>query len=242
MIRILIVFLSIGLAWLAFVSISHTPSYILPSPFIVLKALVIHFKLISTQAMPTVLETLMGYVLGIIFGCFTGLIITYFKILRYWFLPLLIVSQAIPTFAIAPLLVLFLGFGISSKIAMTLLMVFFPITSAFYDGMKQTPSAWLDLAKTMNAKKWRVLWYIRVPAALPSLFSGMRLAAVFAPMGAIIGEWVGASQGLGYLMLQANARLQIDLMFAALLVIIFLSLTLYYFIDRICQINLRKTR
>jgi ABC-type nitrate/sulfonate/bicarbonate transport system permease component len=158
----------------------------------------------------------------------------YIKPLSLWFLPLMIISQAIPTFAIAPLLVIWFGYGMASKIICTILMIFFPITSAFFDGLRQTERHWLDLAKTMNAKKIRLFYYIRIPAALPRLASGMRIAAVFAPIGAVIGEWVGASGGLGFLMLNANARMQIDLMFAALCVLILLSLLLYFIIDRIC--------
>jgi len=100
---------------------------------------------------------------------------------------------------------------------MTLLIIYFPVTSSFYDGLKSTPPGYLDLAKTMSAGRFRTLFQIQMPAALPSLASGLRLAAVYAPIGAVIGEWVGASNGLGYLMLLANGRVKIDLMFAALI-------------------------
>ena len=120
----------------------------------------------------------------------------------------------------------------SSKIAVTIIMLFFPITSALFDGLRKTEPGWLDLAKTMRAKKWRVFWHIRIPAALPHLASGLRIAAVIAPIGAVVGEWVGASRGLGYLMLNANARTEIDLMFAALFTIVIFSLTLYFVVDK----------
>jgi putative hydroxymethylpyrimidine transport system permease protein len=120
----------------------------------------------------------------------------------------------------------------TSKIVTAMIMIFFPIASSFFDGLKQTHQDWVDLAKTMNAKKWRFFWYIRIPAALPNLASGLRVATVAAPIGAIIGEWVGASQGLGFLMLNANARMQIDLMFACLVTLILFSLTLYFLVDK----------
>jgi putative hydroxymethylpyrimidine transport system permease protein len=118
-------------------------------------------------------------------------------------------------------------------------MIFFPITSAFYDGLKNTEKHWLDLATIMHGKKWRTFWYIRIPAALPRLASGLRVAAVIAPMGAIIGEWVGASEGLGFLMLNANARMQIDLVFAVLLTIMIFSLGLYFLTDKILSRTIR---
>jgi putative hydroxymethylpyrimidine transport system permease protein len=144
----------------------------------------------------------------------------------------LITSQALPTFAIAPLLVIWLGYGMMSKIVVAMMMIFFPVASAFYDGLRRTPVEWLYLGQVMGASPWRLLWRIRIPAALPALGSGLRVAATFAPMGAVIGEWVGASQGLGFLMLNANARMQIDLVFAVLIVLVALTLLLYFSVDK----------
>jgi len=123
---------------------------------------------------------------------------------------------------------------------MAVLIIYFPITSAFFDGLMRTPSGYLDLATTMGASRWAVLWKIRVPAALPALGSGLRLAAVYAPIGAVIGEWVGASQGLGYLMLLANGRAKTDLMFAALLTLGVLSVALYLTINWLTLTALRR--
>ncbi len=224
------------LAWQGVVMLWDLPPYLLPSPWQVLHTLHEQFALIASHALPTLIEMLLGFSLGILFGCMAGLVVAFSKPLSKWLLPLLIVSQVIPTFAIAPLLVIWLGFGLASKVATAMLMTFFPITSALYDGLRHTPPGWLDLAKTMNAKKWRTFCYIQIPSALPALGSGIRIAAVAAPVGAIIGEWVGASQGLGYLMLNANARLQIDVMFASLLVIILLALVLYFCVDKLLRI------
>ena len=98
--------------------------------------------------------------------------------------------------------------------------------------MRRTEPGWLDLAQTLQAKKWRIFWYIRIPAALPNLASGLRVATAIAPIGAVVGEWVGASKGLGFLMLNANARMQIDLMFAALFTLVIFSLMLYFVVDK----------
>ncbi|MBX3709779.1 MAG: ABC transporter permease [Gammaproteobacteria bacterium] len=233
MLRGIFICIVFSILWQSIVFLWHVPSYLLPSPWQVLLVLYQQCHLIALHTIPTLIETLLGFLLGIFFGCVTGLVITFFRPLRFWFWPVLIMSQAIPTFAIAPMLVIWLGYGLASKIATTVLMIFFPITSALYDGLRQTHAGWLDLAKSMNACQWRTFMHIRLPAALPSLAAGIRIAAVAAPIGAIVGEWVGSSRGLGYLMLNANARMQIDVMFAALVVIISLALVLYFCVDNL---------
>lgn len=232
LLRGIFVFLSLILLWQSVVVWLQLPSYILPTPWHVLKTGCLRFDLIIHEIVPTIIETLLGLVLGILFGSMAAICMAFFRPFTWWLLPILIISQAIPTFAIAPLFVIWFGYGMASKIATTVLMLFFPVSSALYDGLRLTNPGWLDLAKTMNAKKWRVFCYIRLPAALPSLATGIRVATVVAPIGAIVGEWVGASHGLGFLMLNANARMQIDLMFAALFAIVMFSLLLYFVVDR----------
>jgi putative hydroxymethylpyrimidine transport system permease protein len=143
----------------------------------------------------------------------------------------LVVSQAIPVFALAPILVLWLGYGLASKVAMATLIIYFPVTAAFFDGLRRTDPGWLDLARTMGGSRAAVLLHLRIPAALPALTSGLRVATAVAPIGAIVGEWVGSSGGLGYLMLHANARLLVDVMFAALFLLALFSVTLYFTVD-----------
>lgn len=229
--RSLVVTISLLLLWQLLVTGFTLPPYILPSPQQVLVMWYHSLWLIMQQAIPTTIEMVLGLGLSSIFGVLTALLMMLLKPLRLWLLPLLLISQAMPTFAIAPLLVIWLGYGIASKIMTTLLMVYFPVTSAFYDGLTRIPIGWLNLAQTMNASTWQILWRIQVPAALPALASGLRVATAIAPIGAIIGEWVGASQGLGFLMLEANARMQIDLMFACLLTLVILALVLYFVVD-----------
>ena len=233
--RGLLVFSLLILIWQIFVTLWQIPDYLLPSPYQVLIVMHAQYPILFIHLLPTFYETTLGFLLGIFFGCLAGGMVHFFHTLRFWFWPILIISQAIPTFAIAPLLIIWLGYGLSSKIAAATLIIFFPIASAFYDGLSRTHSGWLDLAKTMNAKKWRVFYYIRLPAAFPDLASGIRIAAVAAPIGAIVGEWVGSSRGLGYLMLNANARMQIDMMFAALIVIIIFSVSLYFCVDKLLR-------
>src|SRR3990167_7510100 len=235
MFRSIVIFVSLFIIWQAMVTLCKLPPYILPSPSQVLLTLINQSSVIAENAITTIIETLIGFLLGTVFGFTAGLLITFFSPLALFFFPLLIVSQAIPTFAIAPLFVIWFGYGLMSKIAIAILMIFFPVTSAFYDGVRRTPQGFLDLAHTMNATKWRIFSKIHIPAALPALASGIRIAAVVAPIGAIVGEWVGSSHGLGYLMLNANARMQIDMMFAALIVTIILALLLYFSVDKLLR-------
>ncbi|MBT6116369.1 MAG: ABC transporter permease, partial [Rhodospirillaceae bacterium] len=132
---------------------------------------------------------------------------------------------------LAPILVLWLGYGMGSKIAMATLIIYFPVTAAFLDGLRRTDPGWLDLARTMGASRRAVLLHLRMPAALPALASGIRVATAVAPIGAVVGEWVGSSAGLGYMMLHANARMQIDVMFAALFTLAVMAVALYYAVD-----------
>lgn len=229
--RALISLLSLIILWQGLVWLYQFPPYILPSPWQVLLVWWQGWPILLQQSIPTLWETLASFILAALVGSMMALMLAYFIWARSWLFPWVLVSQALPTFALAPLLVVWLGYGVSSKIVTALIMMFFPITSAFYDGLRRTKPEWLDLAKTMNAKKSAVLWFICVPAALPNLASGLRVAAVLAPMGAVVGEWVGSSRGLGYLMLNANARMQIDWMFAALMAITIWTLLLYIVVD-----------
>ncbi|GAB4264337.1 MAG: ABC transporter permease [Deferrisomatales bacterium] len=220
------------LLWQAVVWATGVPPYILPGPARVAAAWVRRRDVILGHAAHTGAEILLGLLLGATLGIASALLMTYFRPARRWLLPVLVVSQAIPVFALAPLLVLWFGYGMGSKVAMATLIIYFPVTAAFFDGLRRTDPGWLDLARTMNASRWAVLRHIRIPAALPALASGLRVAAAVAPIGAVVGEWVGSSAGLGYLMLHANGRMQVDLMFAALATLAALAVALYFAVDR----------
>jgi len=231
LLRPLIIFLGLVLVWQAVAMATGAPHYILPAPARVAAALAEHWQTIIGHAAVTATEILLGLLLGVLLGCTTALIIASARPARRWLLPVLVISQAIPVFALAPVLVLWLGYGLASKVAMATLIIYFPVTAAFYDGLRRTEPGWLDLARTMNGTVLKTLWRIRIPAALPALSSGLRVATAVAPIGAIVGEWVGSSAGLGYMMLHANARMQIDLMFAALFVLALLAVGLYSAVD-----------
>jgi putative hydroxymethylpyrimidine transport system permease protein len=223
------------LAWEALVRLTGVPSFILPGPAAVFTALVERRDVLLQNAGVTAAEILAGLALGALFGAMSALLLASSAVARRWLMPLLVASQALPVFALAPLLVLWLGYGMASKVAMAVLIIFFPVTAAFYDGLKRAEPGWLDLAHVMNAGRGATLWQIRVPAALPAMASGLRVAAAVAPIGAVVGEWVGSSAGLGYLMLQSNARMQTSTMFAALLILTGMALALYGLIDRLAR-------
>ncbi|MDJ0894415.1 MAG: ABC transporter permease [Alphaproteobacteria bacterium] len=229
--RIAVIFIGLLVLWEAVVRLTGVQAFILPGPVQVLTTWVQSAPRLLPHAGVTTVEIILGMALGAGFGMLSALCLAYFRPVRGWLMPVLVISQAIPVFAIAPLLTLWLGYGIGSKVAMATLIIYFPVTAAFYDGLRRTEPGWLDLARTMNATRWAALRHVRLPAALPALGSGLRVAASVAPIGAVVGEWVGSSAGLGYLMLHANARLQTDLMFAALLTLAILALSLYYVVD-----------
>lgn len=223
--------LIILLFWQALVSLLALPSFILPGPMEVLDKLLQRYEVLFKHTLVTAQEILYGLALGLTMGLFFALQMLLFKPLKRWLLPMLIVSQAIPVFALAPILMLWLGYGMASKVLMAAIIIFFPVTTCCYDGLRNTPQGYLDLVQTMGATRWQKLRYVQWPSSLPTLASGVRIAVVIAPIGAVAGEWVGSSEGLGYLMLQANARMMVDEMFAALFILSGLSVGLYFVTD-----------
>lgn len=220
------------LAWEALVRLWRPEPFILPGPGRVLAVLLDRHELILQHAAVTLGEIALGIVLATLLGVACAALIAASRQAERWLMPLLVASQALPVFALAPILVIWLGYGMASKVAMAVLIIFFPVTAAFLDGLRRTEPGWVELARTMGASPFAILTGIRIPAALPALASGLRVAAAVAPIGAVIGEWVGSSAGLGYLMLQANARMQVDLMFAAVLVLAAMALALWLAVDR----------
>jgi putative hydroxymethylpyrimidine transport system permease protein len=224
----------LGAWWLA-VRLALLPPYMLPDPLDVARVLVAQRDLLFWSTLTTLSEIGLGLLAGAGLGGGLALAMMVSPVLRRWLMPLLLLSQAMPIFALAPLLVLWFGFGMSSKVIMAVLVIFFPVTAAFFDGLRRTEPGWLDLARTMDASPGAMLWHVRLMAALPAFGSGLRVAAAVAPIGAILGEWVGAASGLGYVMLNANARIQTDLMFAALFVLAMVTVALWWAVDRLLR-------
>lgn len=219
--------------WQLLVALTGVPPYILPGPLPVARAIAAHLPALAGHLGATLAEILLGLALGTLLGVSAALAMILSPLLKRWMLPVLVASQAIPVFAMAPILVLWLGYGMASKVAMAVLIIFFPVASSFYSGMRRTDADLLELARIMDARPCKVLTSIVIPSALPAFASGLRVATAVAPIGAVVGEWVGSSRGLGFYMLHANARMQIDVMFAALAILAAASLTLYFLVDRL---------
>ena len=239
--RIFLLLLILLAVWSAIVRLADIPDYILPGPSRVLEAWINNSTLLLDNAAVTLAEILLGMLLGIIFGALSALLLMMYRSARLWLLPLLVASQALPVFALAPILILWLGYGMASKVAMASLIIFFPVCANFYDGLRRSPRPIIEMSQMMTSRQssWRsrlrILLLIRLPSALPSAASGLRIAAATAPIGAIVGEWVGSGAGLGYIMLRSNARVEIDLMFAALLSLAVMAVALYWLVDAVLR-------
>ncbi len=227
--------------WQGYVWLSGIEPFLLPGPLAVFETLVARHELILRHLGTTAQEIVLGLLIGTALGVTAAILIHAIPAARRIGLPLLVISQAVPVFALAPLLVLWLGYGLWSKVAMAVLIIFFPVTTAFLDGLRRTEPGMLDLAGTMAAtlspfrRTVALMRHVRIPAALPALASGLRVATGVAPIGAVVGEWVGSSAGLGYLMLHANGRMQIDLLFAALFVLALFSVLLWLSVDALLR-------
>ncbi len=219
--------------WQSIVALTGVPPYILPGPLPVARALAAHFPTLLPHLGTTLAEILLGLTLGTLLGVTAALAMILSPLLKRWMLPVLVASQAVPVFAMAPILVLWLGYGMASKVGMAVLIIFFPVASSFYSGMRRTDADLLEMARIMGASPLKTLTAIVIPSALPAFAAGLRVATAVAPIGAVVGEWVGSSSGLGFAMLHANARMQIDVMFAALTILAAASLALYFLVDRL---------
>lgn len=221
--------------WQVLVTMLEVPAYILPAPNAIAIELAAQPVFLARNAVVTGTEIILGLIVGTALGMTTAFVASLFPAAGRVMLPIMVASQALPVFAIAPLLVIWLGFGLASKIVMTTLIIFFPVASAFLDGLRRTDPGLLDLAFISGASRYDTLRLIRFPSALPGLASGLRVAAAVAPIGAVVGEWVGASAGLGFVMLQANARVQTDVMFAALFILAVMALLIRAAVDALAR-------
>ena len=233
--RPLLPFLALLLVWQGGASLHLLPAFILPSPGAVLQTLWTDRALLASHGLITLGEVALGFVTGALLGAGFAILMMLSPAARMNLRPLLNASQAVPVFVLAPILTLWFGYGMAPKVVMTVLLVFFPIASGLLDGMLSTPQQSLDLARIAHASRLRELLWLRLPHALSHLAASIRIAVTYAPTGAVIGEWIGSSKGLGYLMLMANARSRIALMFAALILIVAMTLILHRLADRLLR-------
>ncbi len=193
------------------------PVFILPPPSSIFVQATLQAPLILPHAATTLSEIILGIFLALATAIPLAILMFANPNLEKAFAPFLVASQAIPVFALAPLLVVWMGYGIASKVFMAWIIIFFPITISLLSGLKSCDPEYRVMFRLMNASFYDTLRLLYWPWALPQFFAGLRVGVTVATIGAVIGEWVGAQQGLGYLMIQSNARLQVDLVFAAIL-------------------------
>lgn len=209
------------------------PPFILPPPGAVVIRLAGDASMLARHGLVTLVEVCAGLGIGVASGFAVACMMQMSAGFRRVVEPFVAITQAVPVFVLAPVLTLWLGYGIGPKVAMAVLLVFFPVTTALLEGMATVPEATRDLARIARAGRWREMVWLRLPHAVPHLAAGVKIAATYAPAGAVIGEWIGASQGLGFLMLRANARMETDLMFAALSCVVVMTILLRRAVDRI---------
>jgi len=214
--------------WEAIIRGFHVPKYLFPAPSQVAVSMRDDWSSILAPAMWVSLrEVLIGFVIAAVAGVGIAIILHMFGPLRRAVYPLLIGSQTIPIVVLAPILVIVLGYGIMPKLVIVALICFFPIVVNGLDGLRSVDDDFIHMMKTLDANRWAIFKRIEFPAALPSIFSGMRIAATFAAIGAVFGEWAGASAGLGYVMLQATPNLQTARIFAAIVILTLIALALF---------------
>ena len=212
--------------WQTVCSIGLVPSYMLPSSIEVIKAFVSEFPLLVENSVITLQEAFIGLFLGVSVGFFAAVLMDSFKILYKAFYPLLIITQTIPSVAIAPLLVLWFGYEMTPKIILIVISTFFPVTVGLLDGFRSADKDLVGLLRSMGASRFQVFRYIKFPSALPQLFSGLRIAAAYSVVGAVISEWLGGFGGLGVYMTRVKKAFAFDKMFAVIFLISAISLAL----------------
>ena len=214
------------LVWQLLCSPGWVPSYMLPSPTAVLRAFVSELPLLWANALITLQEAFLGLLLGVIVGFLAAVLMDAFEKLYRAFYPLLIITQTIPTVAVAPLLVLWFGYGMLPKVILIVIATFFPVAVGLLDGFRSADRDAMDLLRSMGAGRLQIFRYIKFPSALPQLFSGLRIAAAYSVVGAVISEWLGGFGGLGVYMTRVKKAFAFDKMFAVIFLISAVSLAL----------------
>lgn len=231
---LLIVFLV--LLWEFSVRVFNIPLYVLPSPSSVLSAVVTERGNLLRHGLVTVCEALGGMLISLVIALVFGILMDCFAVFKRCVYPLLVITQTIPMIVLAPILIIYMGFGIFAKIFTVVLMCFFPIAVNFSDGMEQLDKGMENLVRSYGANRIQLYMLVKLPAAVPSLFSGLKVAATYSISGAVVGEWIGSQSGLGYYLLRLKNNYMLDKVFACVLVIILLSLCMNGFVELIKRI------
>lgn len=217
--------------WQVIVPLAELSEFVLPTPFSIASRMVRERWLLSQHAYFTLIEVVAGFSLGALIGIPLALAIFYSRVFERAIYPILVALQTVPKVALAPLLVLYLGYGWAPKVSLAFLISFFPIVISTVVGLNSLDRNLVHLVRSMGANEWQTFFKVRLPAALPNIFGGFKVAISLAVIGAIIGEYVAAERGLGYLQLQANSQFDTTLNFATVITISLLGVLLYYVID-----------
>jgi putative hydroxymethylpyrimidine transport system permease protein len=214
-------------AWELIVRLGHVPEYLLPAPTQILADLKTDWVILWPAMLVTLKEVLIGFVIATVAGVGLAVVLHLYGPLRRAVYPILIGSQTIPIVVLAPILVILLGYGILPKLVIVALICFFPIVVNGIDGLRAIDEDFIRMMYTLDATRWGIFRRVEFPGALPSFFSGMRIAATFAAIGAVFGEWSGSNAGLGYVILEATPNLLTARIFAAILMLTVISLVLF---------------
>lgn len=225
--RPLILLLVLGALWWLITSMHWVASYLVPSPGQTWSALSDNAAYLWANTVTTTYETLAGFAIAALFGVLAAVVMVYSPTVERSLYPLLLFAQVIPKIAIAPLFVVWLGFGLSPKVLVAALMAFFPVVISAVAGLRAVDPEMLELVATMGSKPLQTFGKIRFPAALPHIFSGLKVAVTLAVTGAVVGEFVGSSKGLGYVILQANGNVDTPMLFAGLILMSVLGVVLF---------------
>lgn len=217
--------------WELVVDLGIVPNFLLPTPVQVVLALVEDAGLLVSHSLTTLAEAAAGLALGVALGFAFAVLMDRFETFYLAFEPLMTISQTIPTVAIAPLLVLWLGYGALPKVVLVIISTFFPITVSLVSGFRSVDPDTIDLMRTMNASRLQIFWYVKLPAAAEQFFSGLKISATYAIVGAVIAEWLGGNAGLGVYMTRVRKSFSYDRMFASIIIIAALSLALMKLVE-----------
>ena len=223
----LLVFFAILVVWQIVVIVNDIPLAILPSPLRVAQTIVTEAGSLVSNTAVTMVEIVLGFVSGAFIGMVTGILIVYSRTLERMLYPLIVASQMIPVFAIAPLLIIWFGFGLSPKIIIAAIGVFFPICINQVEGLRSVNPDLIKLMRAYSASKWQIFRMIAFPASIPFLVAGLQIGITFSVIGAVIAEWIGSENGLGALMIASNSLSRTDIVFAAIVVLSVMGLIFF---------------
>lgn len=226
-----LVFLAILGAWAAVVQVFSIPTYLLPGPVGVFERLITDAPSLWGHTQATLTAIVVGFVLSIAIGIPLGLVIALSRAAKQTLYPPVMVLQLIPKIAIAPLLLVWLGFGPETKIMLVVLITFFPVLLASVSGFSILDDRLLYLTRSMGASRWQTFWSLRFPAALPVIFSGIKTSATLAITGALVAEFLGSNSGLGYALLRASSALDTEYMFATLVILTVIGIVINYLLE-----------